>query len=207
MAIELPELLLADAGQWRNWLQEHHDSSSGVRLVLHKAGGDVTSLTYGGALDEALCFGWIDGQGGKRDDGSYLVRFTPRTRRSQWSKRNVEYIGRLEAEGKMHESGRSAVESAKADGRWERAYAGPASAEVPADLAAAIAAVPAAQAMFDVLTSTNRFALIHRLNAVKTEKTRMRKIETFVDMLARSETFYPQRRRPEAGPHVADGPV
>ncbi|WP_460462256.1 YdeI/OmpD-associated family protein [Arthrobacter pigmenti] len=197
MATELPELLLADAGQWRTWLEENHASSTGVRLVLHKKGGEVTELTYAGALDEALCFGWIDGQGGKRDEGSYLVRFTPRTRRSIWSMRNVEYIGRLEAAGKMHDAGRAAVAHAKADGRWERAYAGPATAEVPADLAAAVAKVPAAQAMFEVLTSTNRFALIHRLNAVKTEKTRLRKIESFVDMLARGETPYPQRRRPE----------
>ncbi|WP_026819702.1 YdeI/OmpD-associated family protein [Arthrobacter castelli] len=198
MATELPELLMADADQWRNWLEKHHASSTGVRLVLHKKGGAVTELTYAGALDEALCFGWIDGQAGKRDDGSYLVRFTPRTRRGIWSMRNVEYIGRLETEGRMHDAGWAAVESAKADGRWERAYAGPASAEVPDDLAAAVAAVPAAQAMFDVLTSTNRFALIHRLNTVKTEKTRARKIDTFVDMLARGEAPYLQRRRPEA---------
>jgi uncharacterized protein YdeI (YjbR/CyaY-like superfamily) len=153
-------------------------------------------LTYEEAVDEAVCFGWIDGQGTKRDEGSYRVRFTPRTRRSQWSMRNVERVARLEAEAKMADAGRAAVEAAQADGRWEMAYAGPASAEVPEDLLAAIARVPAAQAMFDVLTSQNRFALISRLGRLKTEAARRRRIDEFVAMLARHEVPYPQRRKP-----------
>ena len=196
MAIELPELLVPDADAWRGWLAEHHASSPGVWLVLHKKGGDVTTLTYAGALDEALCFGWIDGQSARRDEASHLQRMTPRGPRSMWSARNVGHIARLEREGRMQEAGRAAVRAAQADGRWERAYAGPATAEVPPDLAAAIAANPDAQAMFDVLTSTNRFAMIHRLNAVKREETRTRKIGEFVAMLARQETLYPQRQRP-----------
>jgi uncharacterized protein YdeI (YjbR/CyaY-like superfamily) len=196
VAVDLPELLVADAADWRKWLLEHHDSAPGVWLVLHKKGGDVTTLDYEQAVCEALCFGWIDGQGRRRDEASSFQRMTPRGPRSRWSQTNVARVGRLEEAGRMHEAGRAAVRAAQADGRWEEAYAGPATAEVPADLAEAIAANPDAQAMFEVLTSTNRFAMIHRLGAVKRQETRERKIRQFVEMLARHETPYPQKRRP-----------
>jgi uncharacterized protein YdeI (YjbR/CyaY-like superfamily) len=196
MPAELPELLVPDAAAWRAWLDENHASSAGVWLILRKKGGTVTALDYAAALDEALCFGWIDGQAKRRDAESTFQRFTPRTKRSIWSLRNVGYIERLEQAGKMHEAGRAAVAAAQADGRWEKAYAGPATAEVPEDLAAAIAAVPEAQAMFEVLTSQNRFALIHRLAQLKTEAARQRKIAGFVEMLARQETPYPQQKKP-----------
>jgi uncharacterized protein YdeI (YjbR/CyaY-like superfamily) len=197
MGADLEELLVPDAAGWRAWLADHHDSSPGVWLVLHKKGGEVTTLVYEQAVCEALCFGWIDGQGRRRDEESSFQRMTPRGPRSRWSQTNVARVGRLEEAGLMHESGRAAVRSAQADGRWEQAYAGPATAEVPADLADAIAANPDAQAMFEVLTSTNRFALIHRLGAVKRQETRERKIREFVEMLARHETPYPQKRRPQ----------
>lgn len=196
MAAELPELLLPGAPEWREWLEGKHASSPGVWLVLHRKGGTVTTLTYAQALDEALCFGWIDGQARRRDDGSTFQRFTPRGPKSMWSLRNVGYIERLEAEGRMHDAGRTAVTRAKEDGRWERAYAGPAGAVVPDDLAAAIAANADAQAMFDVLTSQNRFALIFRLGQLKTEAGRRKRIEAFVEMLARHEAPYPQKRKP-----------
>jgi uncharacterized protein YdeI (YjbR/CyaY-like superfamily) len=198
MAIELEELLVKDAAEWRDWLEQNHATSPGVWLVLHKKGGSVTELDYEAALNEALCFGWIDGQGRRRDDGSSLQRMTRRGPQSVWSARNVERIGKLEADGRMTAAGRAAVESAKADGRWEAAYSGSATAEVPEDLAGAIAAEPRAQAMFDVLSSVNRYALIYRTNAVKQASTRERKIAGFVAMLARHETPYPQAKRPEA---------
>ncbi|MEQ4520044.1 YdeI/OmpD-associated family protein [Pseudarthrobacter sp. B907] len=200
MAAELKELLVKDAAEWRAWLEAHHTDSPGVWLVLHKKGGSVTELDYEAALQEALCFGWIDGQGRRRDAETSYQRMTRRGPKSVWSARNVERIGRLEAEGRMAPAGRAAVESAKADGRWEAAYSGQATAEVPEDLAAAIAAEPRAQAMFDVLTSVNRFALIYRTNAVKQPATRERKIAGFVEMLAHFETPYPQKRRPDPGP-------
>jgi uncharacterized protein YdeI (YjbR/CyaY-like superfamily) len=196
MAVELDELLVKDAAEWRTWLEQHHDTSPGVWLVLHKKGGRTTELDYEAALNEALCFGWIDGQGRRRDDDSSFQRMTRRGPKSVWSARNVDRIGKLEAAGRMTAAGRTAVEAAKADGRWEAAYSGQAAAEVPADLAAAIAAVPEAQAMFDVLTSVNRFALIYRTNSVKQASTRERKIAGFVEMLARGETPYPQKKRP-----------
>ena len=115
---ELSELLVPDASAWRKWLETNHDGSPGVHLVLHKKGGEVTALTYDAAVEEALCFGWIDGLAGGRDDGSWRVRMTPRRPRSNWSESNVSRVERLEREGRMHASGRTAVEAAKADGRW-----------------------------------------------------------------------------------------
>ncbi|BBH68534.1 hypothetical protein ACTI_52190 [Actinoplanes sp. OR16] len=170
--------------------------SDGVWLALTRKGGTVTTLTWQQAVDEALCFGWIDGQARKRDEESSWIRFTPRRARSSWSQRNVGHVARLEELGLMTPAGRAAVDAAKADGRWAAAYAPPSEAEVPADLLAAIAANPDAQAMLDVLTKANRFALIHRLNAVKRAETRERKIVEFVAMLARQETFYAQKARP-----------
>ena len=197
MPAQLPELLVADAAGLRDWLKEHHATSDGVRLVLTKKGGTDTSVTWAQAVEELLCYGWIDGQAGKRDEGSYTIRVTPRRARSSWSKRNVELVEQLERQRRMRAAGRAAVEAAKADGRWAAAYDGSATAEVQADLLAAIAAVPEAQRMFDVLTKANRFALYHRLNAVKKAETRERKVREFVAMLARHEAPYPQKARPE----------
>ncbi|OZV75160.1 hypothetical protein CA850_28945 [Micromonospora echinospora] len=195
---ELDELIVGDADALRAWLSANHATSPGVWLALTRKGGTVTTLTWQQAVDEALCFGWIDGQARKRDEESSWIRFTPRRPRSSWSQRNVTHVARLEAQGRMEPSGRAAVEAAKADGRWAAAYAPPSETEVPADLLTAIAADPAAQAMFDVLTKTNRFALIHRLNAVKRAQTRERKIVEFVAMLARHETIYPQKAKPQS---------
>ncbi|MGH8325975.1 MAG: YdeI/OmpD-associated family protein [Steroidobacteraceae bacterium] len=196
MPADLPEMLFANSATWRSWLEDHHTDSPGVRLILSRKGGTVTALDYAGALDEALCFGWIDGQVGRRDSESFFQRFTRRGPRSIWSARNVEYVARLESTGRMRPGGRAAIESAKANGRWEKAYEGPAKAEVPQDLIDAIAAVPEAQAMYDALTSQNRYALFFRLSQLKTDAARQRKIATFVDMLARHEAPHPQKRTP-----------
>ena len=197
---ELDELIVADAAALRAWLSVNHTTSAGVWLALTKKGGTVTSLTWQQAVDEALCFGWIDGQARKRDEETSWIRFTPRTPRSSWSQRNVAHVARLEAEGRMMPSGRAAVEAAQEDGRWAAAYAPSSEAEVPADLMAAIVADPAARAMFEVLTKANRFALIYRLNSVKRAQTRERKIGEFVAMLARQETIYPQKTKPANPP-------
>lgn len=196
MGAELEELIVADAAGLRVWLLNNHATSKGVWLALGRKGGTVTTLTWQQAVDEALCVGWIDGQARKGDADVSWIRYTPRTARSNWSQRNVGHVARLEEEGRMLPAGRAVVEAAKADGRWAAAYAPPSEAEVPADLAAAIAANPAAQAMFDVLTKSNRFSLIYRINAVKRAETRERKIVEFVAMLARQETFQPQKARP-----------
>lgn len=193
MAGQPPELVVPDAGGWRDWLAGHHKEAPGVRLVLAKKGvTEPTRLTYGEALEEALCFGWIDGQVARRDERTYYQRFTPRRPRSRWSKNNVASAERLMAAGRMQPSGRAEVERARADGRWEAAYAGPGSMEVPADLRAALDAAPPAAAMFSRLTSQNRYAILFRLGGVKRAATRTRKIEEYVAMLARGETLYPQ---------------
>jgi uncharacterized protein YdeI (YjbR/CyaY-like superfamily) len=170
---ELDELIVADAEALRAWLSSNHATSAGVWLALTRKGGTVTTLTWQQAVDEALCFGWIDGQARKGDEQTSWIRFTPRRPRSSWSQRNVANVARLESQGRMMSA-----------------------AEVPADLMAAIAAEPAARAMFDLLTSTNRFALIYRVNSVKRAETRQRKIGELVAMLARHETIYPQKARP-----------
>jgi uncharacterized protein YdeI (YjbR/CyaY-like superfamily) len=193
---ELEELVVTDAAALRAWLLDHHDTSRGVWLALTRKGGTLTTLTWQQAVDEALCVGWIDGQARKRDDETSSIRLTPRGPRSSWSQRNVGHVARLEKDGRMLPAGRAAVEAARSDGRWEAAYAPQSQAEVPAALTAALAANPAAQAMFDVLTKANRFALIYRLGSVKREATRERKIGEFVAMLARHETFYPQKATP-----------
>lgn len=195
MADEPQALTFADAAAWRAWLDEHHGDSNGVWLVLAKKGATgPTNLTYRQALEEALCYGWIDGQGKGGDDASYRQRFTPRRARSLWSKRNVALAEQLISEGRMHAAGLAEVERAKADGRWAAAYDGPATMEVPADLTAALDAEPRARAMFDILTSRNRYAILHRLHAIKGADARARRIEAFVAMLARGETPYPQKR-------------
>ena len=133
MAIELEELLLPDEAAWRTWLAENHATHPGVRLVLHKKGGTLTELTYPQAVDQALCFGWIDGQRMSRDEHSFANRFTPRTKKSNWSAKNVETIARLTQAGLMAPAGFAVVEAAKADGRWEKAYAGQKDAQLPED--------------------------------------------------------------------------
>jgi uncharacterized protein YdeI (YjbR/CyaY-like superfamily) len=195
VAEELPELILADSAAWRTWLRANHASSNGVRLVLAKKGTkEPTSLTYDEALDEALSHGWIDGQIGRRDETTFRRMFTPRRARSGWSARNVAMIDRLRSEGRMHPAGEAEVARAQADGRWDAAYAGQATIETPADLAAALRAEPRAQAMFDVLTGQNRYAILLRTANAKQSATRARRIEQYVAMLARGETIYPQKK-------------
>jgi uncharacterized protein YdeI (YjbR/CyaY-like superfamily) len=195
MADELPHLLVADAAAWRAWLGEHHEHSRGVWLRLAKKGtAKPTALGYAQALEEALCHGWIDGQLRRFDEATYAQRFTPRRPRSAWSKNNVEKVRGLIAEGRMRPAGLAAFERASEDGRVAQAYPGQASIEVPADLSAALAAEPAAMAMFQALTSQNRYAVLLRISQAKRADTRARRIERFVAMLARGETLHPQKR-------------
>ena len=195
MPVELPVLTIANAAAWAKWLARESATSKGVWLTLAKKGVTTpTSLTYAEALDEALCYGWIDGQSRKLDEVTYSHRFTSRSAKSGWSKRNVGYIARLESEGRMQPRGRLEVEKAKADGRWDAAYAGQASIEPPADLSTAIAAVPEAQETWDCLTKKNRFAICYRLGSLKTEAGRRKRLAASVDMLARGETPHPQKQ-------------
>lgn len=195
MADLLETLTVADAAGWRSWLGEHHARSDGVWLVLAKKGAtSPTGLTYDQALEEALCHGWIDGQVRGGDERTYRQRFTRRRPRSRWSMRNVGITERLIEEGRMQAPGRAEVQRARGDGRWQAAYAGAATIEVPADLAAALDTAPAAREMFETLTSQNRYAVLYRVAEAKRAETRRRRIERYVAMLEGGETPYPQTR-------------
>ena len=194
-AVDLPELMVGDVAGWRGWLSAHHADSLGVWLVLAKKGTvEPTTVSYDEALDEALCFGWIDGQLGRRNSATYRRRFTPRNVRSPWSQRNAAITERLIANGRMHRSGEDEVRRAKADGRREAAYAGQASMEMPEDLATALSADPRAKAMFETLRNANRYAILYRIGNAKEPETRSRRIDQFVKMLARGEPIHPQAR-------------
>lgn len=192
-----PVLHFATVGEWRDWLAAHHTETDGVRLMLRKKGAPapgisaLPGISVGQALDEALCFGWIDGQRGAFDEHFFLQTYGPRRARSVWSQINRDHVARLAAAGRMLPPGLAEVERAKADGRWEAAYRQK-GAEVPADLHASLAANPAAAAHFAKLSSQNRFAILFRVGSVTRESTRAAKIDTFVAMLARGETIYPQ---------------
>jgi uncharacterized protein YdeI (YjbR/CyaY-like superfamily) len=191
---ERPELVFADATAWRTWLEANHSASDGIWLVLAKKGTlRPTSLTYAQALEEALCFGWIDGQARGGGEATFSQGFTPRRKRSPWSKRNTGIAERLVAEGRMHRAGVAEMDRAKSDGRWEAAYAGPAAMQVPPELESALAASPKALARFETLNSQNRYAILYRIATAIRPETRAKRIEQFVAMLARGETIYPQK--------------
>ena len=191
---ETPVLTVADARAWSEWLRNQGRQAEGVWLVLAKKGtSDPTTLTYEEALEEAICHGWVDGQLAKGDERTFRRRFTPRRSGGAWSKRNVAIATRLIEMGRMHRTGLVAVEQAKADGRWDRAYAGQAAMEVPSDLAAALKANLPAKATFERLSSANRYSVLYRVTTAKRSETRQRRIEQLVAMLARGETIHPQR--------------
>jgi uncharacterized protein YdeI (YjbR/CyaY-like superfamily) len=187
---ELPVLPFATAEAWEAWLEREHASAPGVWLRLAKKESGIASVTYAEALDVALCFGWIDGQRRAFDAAWFLQHFTPRSRGSRWSKRNTEHAERLIAAGAMRPAGLAQVEAARADGRWEAAYAGPSSATVPPDLQAALDANPAAAVFFATLRGANRYAILYRVQDAKRPETRARRIDRFVAMLARGETLH-----------------
>ncbi|WP_442918843.1 YdeI/OmpD-associated family protein [Leucobacter sp. USHLN153] len=186
-------LLLEDVEAWRTWLDANEGESYGVWLILAKKGTtDPTTLNYAQALDEALCSGWIDGPKRSRDAATFLQRFTPRRKASMWSKRNVGIVAELIEQGRMRPRGQAEIDRAKQDGRWERAYAGSATAEVPSDLEAALAASDGARATFATLNRQNRYAVLHRVTTAPSPTSRANRIAKLVDMLARGETPYPQ---------------
>jgi uncharacterized protein YdeI (YjbR/CyaY-like superfamily) len=185
----------ADPEAFHAWLDGHHDQADEVWIKIHKVGSGLRSITPKQAIDAVLCWGWIDGVRKGFDENSFLQRYTPRTKKSIWSQINVDNVARLIAEGRMTEHGLKEVEAAKADGRWARAYGAGKDMRIPDDLQAAIDAVPQARAMLATLSAQNRFALAFRVHNMKTEAGRKKKIETFVDMLSRGETIYPQRAK------------
>jgi uncharacterized protein YdeI (YjbR/CyaY-like superfamily) len=184
-----------DAESFYRWLGAHHDKADEVWIKMHKVGSGLASITAKEAIDVVLCWGWIDAIRKSFDEQSFLQRYTPRTAKSIWSQINVENVARLIKEGRMTEHGLRQIEAAKADGRWDRAYAAGKDMTIPDDLQAAIDAEPAAKAMLAKLSAQNRFALAFRVHNMKTEAGRKKKIATFVEMLKRGETIHPQKGR------------
>ena len=187
---DLPTLGFDDAADLGRWLEAHHADAPGLWLKIPKKGGGGRGPIYDEAVDEALRFGWIDGQKGRLDDAYYLQRLTPRKPRSRWSKVNRQRAERLLDQGRMAPAGQAQVDAARGDGRWDAAYDSHRTATVPPDLEAALDADPAAKAFFATLSSANRYAILYRVEEAKRPETRARRIEKYVAMCARGETIH-----------------
>jgi uncharacterized protein YdeI (YjbR/CyaY-like superfamily) len=183
-------LFFADPSAFEAWLEVNGAASDGVWVRMAKKGTGRASLDWAGAVDVVLCFGWIDGQARRIDDEWFLQRFTPRRPRSLWSKVNRQKVEALVAAGRMRPAGLAEVERAKADGRWDAAYDGSATATVPEDLAAALAEAGLAEA-FAALDGRNRYSILHRVQTAVKPETRARRIEKYVGMLAAGEKPHP----------------
>ncbi len=194
-ADDLPVLPFASREEWGAWLDENHASQHGVWLKFAKKSTGIPTVAYAEAVEVALCYGWIDGQVRRLDERFYLQRFTPRRKRSVWSKVNREKALELIERGEMKPPGLAELERAQADGRWDRAYEPPSKVTVPDELRRALDASPKAAELFDRLDSTNRYAILYAVHGAKRPETRMRRIAKFVGMLERGETPYPMRRR------------
>lgn len=190
MADDLPILLFASQVELEAWLEANHDGSPGLWLKIAKKGSGVESVSYAEALELSLCFGWIDSQKRGFDERHFLQRFTPRRPRGKWSLINREKAEGLIASGTMRPAGLAEVEAAKADGRWEAAYAGQRTAEVPEDLQRELDRNRAARKFFATLDSANRYAILYRLQEAKKAETRERRLRKFIGMLERGEKVH-----------------
>jgi uncharacterized protein YdeI (YjbR/CyaY-like superfamily) len=195
-----PTLAFASPDAWRTWLAENHAASEGIWLRFFKKGSGVKSVTYAEALEEALCFGWIDGQRQKFDERSYLQKFTPRRARSGWSRINVGHAERLIRDGRMMAAGLRAIDAAKSDGRWERAYDSPSRMTVPEDFLKALARNKKAAAFFEKLDKTNRFSIGYRLQTAKNAETREKRMTSIIGMLKKGGRFHEVPTAAKAAP-------
>ncbi len=190
----LPIMAFADAAALQSWLDAQASDAAGehrgIWLKLAKAGSGVASVSRQEAIDAGLCFGWIDGLINSYDEAFFLIRYTPRRKRSKWSLVNVERAEALMAEGRVRPAGMREIEAAKADGRWEAAYPPASRMEVPDDLAEALAASPQAKAFFETLKGANRYAVLYRLHEVRSPDKRAAAIAKWVAKLERGETVY-----------------
>ena len=187
---DIPILGFPDAAAWEAWLAANYGFESGIWLKLAKKDSGVMTVSYADAVEVALCWGWIDGMAKSWDAASYVQKFTPRRKRSLWSKVNIGKAEALIAAGRMRPPGLAAIEAAKADGRWEAAYASAKEAVVPADLTAALETDPAMKSFFESLTSANRYAVLWRLMTARTADTRSARLEKILSMLRERKTFH-----------------
>ena len=186
---ELPTRAFKSQKEWEAWLERNHETP-GVWIKLSKKGSGIPSVSYQEAVDSALCYGWIDGQAKSLDDVCYLQRFTPRTSTSNWSKINREKAESYIAEGRMRAPGLRAIEVARANGRWEKAYEGPREMTVPEDFEKALKKNSKARKFFETLNSKNRYAVLYRIQDARKPETRARRIESFIAMLAEGKKVY-----------------
>ena len=187
---DLPVLLFVTPHEWRDWLEDNHGQPQGVWLKHAKKASGQKSVSYQEALEEALCYGWIDGQKQSYDTDYFLQKFTPRRPKSVWSKVNVDKVAALIVSGKMQPAGLAAVESAKQDGRWEAAYDSSSSMTVPEDFQAALDQNPRAKQFFATLNKANVYAYCWRVQTAKKPETRKARIDKFIDMLNRGEQLH-----------------
>ncbi len=189
-SVEQPIVPFASAAALRRWLKANHARHQGIWLKFAKKDSGIPSITYAQAVEEALCYGWIDGQAKKFDADHWLQRFTKRGPRSVWSKINIGHIERLTKEGRMQAAGLAAVDAAKADGRWEQAYHPSSTAEVPADFIAAVGRNAKAKAFYESLNKANRYAIYFRLTTAKKPETRERRFQQLLEMMKRGEKLH-----------------
>jgi uncharacterized protein YdeI (YjbR/CyaY-like superfamily) len=187
---DFPVLFFETNNDWRDWLDKNHSSADGVWLRLNKKHSGLTLIFYAEALDEALCYGWIDGQLKTFDERSYIQKFTPRRSKSIWSKKNIKNFERLVKAGKMRDAGQQAADSARADGRWDNAYDSPSNMEVPEDFLKRLSENKKASAFFKTLNKANTYAIAWRLQTAKRNATREMRIMTIIEMLERGEKFH-----------------
>ena len=187
---DLPVNPFESQREWEEWLDQNHETSPGIWLKLAKVNSGIQSVSYPEAVDSALCYGWIDGQKGSYDDRYWLQRFTRRTSRSKWSKKNRHRATELIEQGRMQTAGLREIELAGQDGRWEAAYDSPSTATVPDDLQQRLDENPVAKEFFDNLDSRNRYAILHQIQNAKKSETRARRIEKYIQMLNEGKKLY-----------------
>ena len=187
---DLEIIPFASATDWEQWLEQNHAISKGIWLQMYKKESGIESVTYPQALDVALCYGWIDGQLKTIDALSYARRFTPRRPRSIWSKRNIEHIARLTAEGRMKPAGLKEAEAAKADGRWDVAYDSPGNMNLPDDFIIELSKNKSASEFYESLNKTNKYAICWRIQTAVKPETREKRIKEILEMLAREEKYH-----------------
>jgi uncharacterized protein YdeI (YjbR/CyaY-like superfamily) len=190
-ATNTPIICFKSSAAWEAWLAKHHAKSKGIWVRFFKKGSGVASVSHDEALEEALCYGWIDGQLKKYDDKSWLQKFTPRRTKSLWSKKNTEHVERLIQAGKMKPAGLKEAELAKAGGRWTKAYDSPSAMQVPEDFLRRLATNKKAEAFFQTLNRANTYAIAWRLQTAKKPETREKRMNAILQMLAKNEKFHP----------------
>jgi uncharacterized protein YdeI (YjbR/CyaY-like superfamily) len=188
---DLPIIAFGSQREWEDWLAAHHATARGLWLKIAKKDSGIASVSYAEALEGALCYGWIDGQRAAYDGQYFLQKFTPRGRRSKWSRINRDKVTALEQQGRLQPAGQAQVEQARQDGRWDAAYEAQSQITVPDDLQAALDASPAAKAFFATLKGANRYAILYRLHDAKRPETRARRLAQFVAMLEAGKTLHP----------------